>query len=116
MSTATNVLESARRGDVEALQECLDNGADIDYSDAAEWTALIISADRGHVNCAKLLVSWNGKECSVAEENSWCSLCDQIARKANLELATRSAQRTALAWAASSGHSAVVKALLDAGE
>jgi len=48
---------AARSGNVEALEQMLDAGVDIDAKDAQNQTALMLAAAEGHVGAVSLLAS-----------------------------------------------------------
>ncbi|XP_076082646.1 cyclin-dependent kinase 4 inhibitor C-like [Mytilus galloprovincialis] len=84
---------AARKGDIEALKLCLQNGADIDYRDGSGQTALMKAAMYGHLEICRLLIDTGCKIDITAKYNGW----------------------TALMFAASGGHLEICRLLIDRG-
>ena len=85
--------DAARRGDVEAVVELLDSGADVDAAQGDGMTALHWAAERGHAAMAEHLIS----------------------ASADVSVRTRIGSYMPLHLAARGGHSGLVRLLLEAG-
>lgn len=55
------ILEAAKRGDVEAVRQCLANGDDVNTADPWHFTPLIIAVKRGNVDMIRLLLDHGAK-------------------------------------------------------
>ena len=87
------LVDAARRGELEVVRSLLEGGADVTEAQGDGLTALHASAERGHVEIAKLLITAG----------------------AALEAETRIGRYTPLHLAGRGGHGRVVIALVDAG-
>ena len=93
LAVDTDLVDAARRGEVEVVQTLLAKGADVNAAEGDGLTALHAAAEQGHVEVAELLISAG----------------------AELEASTRIGQYTALHLAARRGHGSVVQVLVGAG-
>jgi ankyrin repeat protein len=89
----STLLLAAMRGDVEAVRELLDGGADANFRQEDGWTGLILAAVNGHFTVVRALLE------KGVDVDSQENLMGQ----------------TALIWAAKGGQKAIVKTLLEAG-
>jgi len=89
----TALLFAAMRGDVEAVNALLDNGADVNVKHEDGWNGLMLAAVNGHSLVVQALLDKGAK----------------VDAKENLM------GQTALIWAVKGGHAAIVKILLKAG-
>ncbi len=86
------LASAVHTGDLDSAKRLIENGADVNSSNANGWTALMSAADKGHLEIVKLLVA-HGAKLDARYNNS----------------------ATALMWAAERGHVEVVKLLIDNG-
>ena len=87
------LVDAARRGDVEAVESLLEQGADVNGAQGDGMTALHSAAERGHAGVAELLISAG----------------------AAVDVETRIGGYTPLHLASRGGHGRVVRMLLGAG-
>jgi len=57
MAAANDPVRAAAAGDVQSLQDALDDGAWTDVRDVKGWTPLVAAARNGQVECARLLIA-----------------------------------------------------------
>ena len=86
-----SIFEAARTGEIEAVQDFLRSGVDVNDSDRSNWTPLMYAAWKGQVEVVRMLVGAG----------------------ANVDADAHSL--TALMWACSQGHLPVVVSLLESG-
>jgi uncharacterized protein len=87
------LLAATRKGDVAAVKQLLDQGADVNAKTRYNSTPLFFACDRGHLEVAKLLIE----------------------RGANLNVKDNFYNASALSWAMSKKHDAIVELLIDKG-
>ncbi|XP_063406238.1 kinase D-interacting substrate of 220 kDa-like [Mytilus trossulus] len=90
----TKLTRAARKGDIDALELSLQNGADIDYQDVDGQTALMWAANGGHLEICRLLID-RGCKINITE--------------------TEYSGETALIWAVVRGHLDICRLLIDRG-
>jgi ankyrin repeat protein len=56
------LLEAAKIGDKQRVEQLLEKGADVNAKDKYGWTALMYAAYQGHEEIVKLLKSYGAKE------------------------------------------------------
>ena len=87
------LLAATRKGDLAAVKQLLDNGADVNTKTRYDSTPLFFACDRGHLEIARLLIE----------------------RGANLNVKDNFYSATALSWAMSKKHDAIVSLLVEKG-
>lgn len=87
------LLAATRKGDIAAMKTLLDQGADVNAKTRYGSTPLFFACDRGHLDAAKLLID----------------------RGANLNVKDTFYNATALSWAMSKKHDAIVLLLIERG-
>ncbi len=87
------LINAAANGDIETIELCLINGANIRAENARGATALHLAAMGGHTDSVKYLLLKKGIDMTAKDEG----------------------RRTALHWAAARGHTDIVKCLLEKG-
>jgi hypothetical protein len=92
MGDITKLIEAAENGDIEAVNECINMGIDIDAKDEHSESALYKAICGGHVDIVKLLID---KGANVNSENNH--------------------HETGLFYACHDGHLEVVKLLIESG-
>eukprot|EP00551_Chaetoceros_affinis_P016128 CAMPEP_0203712736 /NCGR_PEP_ID=MMETSP0091-20130426/70193_1 /ASSEMBLY_ACC=CAM_ASM_001089 /TAXON_ID=426623 /ORGANISM="Chaetoceros affinis, Strain CCMP159" /LENGTH=461 /DNA_ID=CAMNT_0050590725 /DNA_START=36 /DNA_END=1422 /DNA_ORIENTATION=+ len=66
--TKATLLHASSTGDKESIQQCIDNGVDVNGRDESGQTALHLTADKGYIDCVNLLLS-NGADPNAADES-----------------------------------------------
>jgi hypothetical protein len=118
-------LQAAKIGCTRDMVELLDEGADKEFKDECECTALILAAERGHAECVRLLVEAGANK--DATDNFGLTALIRAAEKGRTDCvrllleggagkeANDNNGFTALMWAARLGNSDCVRLLLEGG-
>ena len=124
---ATALMHAADLGHTDIVKSLVaEDGCDVDRADKGRRTALMRAARWGHLQCLRLLLEEDA-DADARDKQGWTALmfaarwnkvdaarCLALSAEAELNIRERSTGRTALIFAASKGHSDVVKILLEA--
>lgn len=67
------LLQAARKGDVDEMKKCLENGAKVNGKDQHGWTALHRAAFKGYIDGAKVLLN-NGARVDLVDGSGYTAL------------------------------------------
>jgi ankyrin repeat protein len=121
----SELLEAAGDGCAADMLELLDEGADIEFQDENENTALILAAEGGQIECVRLLIA-RGADKDAKDTSGYTALV-WVAQKGHADCARLLLENgadknpkdndgfTALIWAAQEGHTECVRLLVESG-
>jgi hypothetical protein len=121
----SRLLGAAQNGRASDLLSLLDRGADIDFQDSSQRTALIWAAANGHASCVRHLLA-GGADKDIRDVNGCTALIRATAKdhtgslrlllEAGADVEARDLYgRTALIYAAEVGHTYCARLLVNAG-
>ena len=124
-TNAEGLLSAADAGDVQALEDLLDRGSEIDQRNQSGNTALHLAIFRGHAGIVDILIQ-RGADVTVKDKGGFAPLdwaaangLEPIAVKllnAGADVGSKDLLgNTALSWASANGHIGVVETLLARG-
>ena len=69
----SGIHKAAANGNIEAVKQYLDGGADVNAKDGGGWTPLHHAAEAGHKEIAELLIA-NGADVNAKDKLRWTPL------------------------------------------